>query len=70
MAVHVGVAVAREVLDGSGGLGALKAFYEGAAHIGCDLRVVRERAQAYDRVVRVVVEVQHRREIKVYAQGF
>ena len=66
--IDVGVAVAGEVLDAAGHAFALAAFHPGQGKTSCKQWIGAERALGDDGVVRVVVQVQHRREVPVEAQ--
>jgi len=65
--VHVRVAMTGEVLDGGDHAGGLDASHGGAHQHGHPIRIGPERAGIDDRVVRVVVDVGHRREDQVDA---
>ena len=66
--IDMGVAMAREMLDAAGHPLAQRAAHPGPGHARHQGRVLAEAALADDRVGRVVVDVQHRREVPVDAQ--
>jgi hypothetical protein len=66
--IDVGVAMAGEVLDAAGHAFRFAARHPGHRQFGRALRIGAERALGDHRVVRVVVQVQHRREVPVEAE--
>ncbi len=67
--IHVGVAVAGEVLDAAGHAFAQRAAHPGAGQARDGVRILAEAALGDHRIARVVVDVEHRREVPVDAQA-
>ena len=69
VAVGGGVAVAGKVLEAGDGPGLRQSFQKGSPLLCDGLWIVGEGADADDRVLRVGIDVQHRRKVHIHAAG-